>query len=354
MPSPRPGGPDREDPLVAIERGQLDPIYCLHGTERFLVDRCLVAIRTAILGTASASASFNADFFDLKETSALAVLAAARTLPLFATGPSKRRLVVAKGVAEVKAEQLEPLIPYIADPNPSTCLVLVGDKVDTRFKVFTTLRKAGYLHEFAALRDRELGAWITREARARKAALDADAASALAEIAGPDLGRLSQALEQLSLYVGEGQRIRLDDVETLISETRQRGVFELTKAIGDGDVVRSLRLLANMLRNREPALRIQFMLVRQLRQIWRAKELAASGAPRAEIAGAVGIAPFFLDDVLIPARRMSQAALARSFERLYRADKTLKSSRVDPDLILSKLVQELAEDADGRRATSSG
>ena len=68
----------------------------------------------------------------------------------------------------------------------------------------------------------------------------------------------------------------------------------------------------------------------------------------------MGIAPFFLDDVLVPARRMSHAALARSFDRLYRADRTLKSSRVDPDLILSKLVQELAEDADGRRATSSG
>jgi DNA polymerase-3 subunit delta len=349
MPSSRSGGPDREDPLVAIERGELDPIYCLHGTERFLVDRCLGAIRTAILGSATASASFNADFFDLKETNALAVLAAARTLPLFATGPLKLRLVVAKGVDQVKAEVLEPLIPYIADPNPSSCLVLVGDKIDTRFKVFTALRKAGYLHEFAALRDRELAAWIVREARTRKTALDADAASALAEIAGPDLGRLSQALEQLSLYVGAGQRITLDDVETLIAETRQRNVFELTKAIGDGDVVRALRLLANMLRNREPALRIQVMLVRQMRQIWRAKELAATGASRPEIAGAVGISPYFLDDVLGPARRMSQAALARSFERLYRADKTLKSSRVDPDLILSKLVQELAEDAAGRR-----
>lgn len=348
MPSFR-SGADREDPTIAIERGELDPIYCLHGAERFLVDRCLTSIRKAILGTASAAASFNADFFELKESNINAVLAAARTLPLFATGPLKRRLVVAKGVDEVKAEQLEPLIAYVADPNPASCLVLIGDKIDTRFKVFTSLRKAGYLHDFPSLRDRELGAWITREAKVRKVALDADAASALAEIAGPDLGRLSQALEQLTLYVGDGQRIRLDDVETLIAETRQRGVFELTKAIGDGDVVRSLRLLANMLRNREPALRIQFMLLRQMRQIWRAKELAAAGAPRNEIASAVGIAPFFLDDVLMPARRMSTAALERSFERLYRADKTLKSSRVDPDLILSKLVQELALDAAGRK-----
>ncbi|SRR5258708_7215499 len=343
------GGAEREDPTLAIERGQLDPIYCLHGAERYLVDRCVAAIRKAVLGSDATGPSFNADSFDIKDGNLGAVVAAARTLPLFGGGPGKRRLVLAKGIDDVKADALEPLQAYVADPNPATCLVLVGDKIDTRFKVFSAIRKAGFLHDFPALRDRELAAWLTREARARKLTLEPDAATALAEIAGPDLGRLSQALEQLSLYAGPGAPIRLDDVEDLIAETRQRGVFELTRAIGEGDVVRALRLLTNMLRNREPALRIQYMLLRQLRQIWRAKELAAAGAPRAEIAGAVGIAPFFLDDVLNPARRMSTAALARSYERLYQADKTLKSSRIDPDLILSKLVQQLAEDASAKR-----
>jgi hypothetical protein len=46
---------------------------------------------------------------------------------------------------------------------------------------------------------------------------------------------------------------------------------------------------------------------------------------------------------------MSHATLERSFGRLYRADRVLKSSRIDPDLILSKLVQQLAEDAGARR-----
>jgi DNA polymerase-3 subunit delta len=341
--SPAPG-PDR-DLTGAIASGQIDPIYCLHGAERYLVDRCLAAIRQAVLGSAGGGASFNHDVFDLKETPMGRVVSTARTMPMMA----RRRLVIGKGVDDVKAPDLEPLLPYVEDPNPTTCLVLIGEKVDTRFKVFATLRKAGFLHEFPPLRDRELSGWLTREARQRQIGLDNDAATALAEMAGPDLGRLSQALEQLTLYVGDAKRIRLADVEELVAETRQRGVFELTKAIGEGNVERALRLLANMQRNREPALRIQFMLVRQLRQIWRAKELAAAGVPRPEIASRVGIAPFFLDDVLVPARRMSHATLERSFGRLYRADRVLKSSRIDPDLILSKLVQQLAEDAGARR-----
>jgi len=335
---------ERDDDIAgAVARGEIAPVYCLSG-ERYLVDAAHAAIRAAVLGQAGAAAGFNHDTFELKESGLEACLGTARTLPMMA----KRRLVVGKGIDQVKADLLEPLVAYVADPNPSTCLVLIADKVDVRFKAFVALRKAGFLHVFQPLRDNALAGWLRTEARARKIEIAGDAAGALAELAGPELGRLSQALDQLALYAGVGRPITVDDVEELIAETRQRNVFELTKAIGAGDVPRALGLLANMLRNREPALRIQFMLARQMRQIWRAKELVAAGAARGEIAGAIGMSPYFLDDVLVPAKRMSRATLARAFERLYRSDVALKSSRVDEELLISRLVQSLAEDAGTR------
>jgi DNA polymerase III subunit delta len=340
--------PDTESIKDALDRGQIAPVYCLSG-ERYLADAAQNAIRTAVLKEAGAAAAFNHDVYDLSEKSIGVVIATARTLPMMA----KRRLVVAKNLDAVKAADLDPLAEYLGDPSPSTCLVFTAEKIDVRFKAFQSLKKRGYLHVFAPLKDHALAGWLRAQARARKIALAPDAAALLATLAGPDLGRLAQALEQLALYAGEGRTIAVADVEDLIAETREHGVFELTKAIGAGDVVRSLSLLANMLRNREPPLRIQFMLARQLRQIWRAKDLLAANAGRNEIAGAVGINPYFLDDILVPARRMSRAALERAFERLYQADLGLKTSRLDPELSLSRLVQALAEDAGGRNAGPS-
>lgn len=334
--------PERQDLLAQIARGVLAPIYCLHGSERFLVERALDAIRAAVLGGEGAGIGSDYDAFDLREVPMARVLAAARTLPMW----SKRRLVVGSGIDQVKAEQLEPLVAYVADPNPRGCLVLVGDKVDGRLRAFLALRKAGFLHELARLKDRDLPPWIVAEAKRRRLVIDASAAQALAEAAGPDLGRLVQALEQVALYANGA--IRREHVEELIPESRERSVFELTRAIGAGDEALALRLVTAMLRNREPALKIHFMLLRQLRQIWRAKELLAARAPRPEIAVAIGIAPFFLDDVLVPAARMSTAALRRSFLHLYQADRTLKSSRIDPDLQLTRLVRRLAGEAAGR------
>jgi DNA polymerase III delta subunit len=89
------------------------------------------------------------------------------------------------------------------------------------------------------------------------------------------------------------------------------------------------------------------MLARHLRQVWRAKELAASGAARGEIASAVGINPYFLDDILVPAKRMTRASLAGAFDRLFQADVDLKSSKMDPDVALARLVQTLAAHSAG-------
>jgi DNA polymerase III subunit delta len=338
------GNAARPDPVAALEGGQVDSVYCLYGAERYLIDRCLREIRRAVgEKIPPAFAAFNTDLFELGESAMSAVVNTARTLPMM----SPMRLVIARGVDAVKAEALGPLVGYLADPNPSACLVLIGEKVDTRFKAFQALKKAGFLHEFAPLRDREVPAWIQGEARRRKITIRPDAAATLAEAAGPDLGTLAQALDQLDLFVGERQTITTDDVETLIAPTRQRSVFELTKAIAEGEVARALCILANMFRNREPALRVQFMLARQLRQIWKAKSLLATGLPRDQIAAAVGIPPFFVDDVIGPARRMSEDTLSRGLDRLFEADRALKSSRIDGEILLSRLVQQIAQGAKG-------
>jgi DNA polymerase III subunit delta len=335
---------ETSDILGEIAQGKLAPVYCLHGSEHFLIDRCLTALRKVVTGSENPAANgLDYETFNLKETDLGEVIDAVRTLPMF----SKRRLVVALDIDKLKADELAPLSKYVADPNPKGCLVLVGEKVDGRLRAFMAMRKAGYLHEFARLKDRDIIPWLTGEAKRRGYAIDSGAVQALVQAAGPDLGRIVQALEQVAIFANGA--VKREHVEEVIPETREHGVFELTRAIGMGEVETALRLLANMLKNREPALKIQFMLMRQLRQIWRAKELIAASVPRAEIASAVGVAPFFLDDILVPANRMSVAALQRSFMNLYRADRSLKSSRIDPEVQMMRLVRQLAEDAAPRR-----
>jgi DNA polymerase-3 subunit delta len=339
MPSAR----EPPDLVAAIEAGDVDPVYLLHGEESHLVGRVVAALRAAVLGGKAAAPGLNHDVFEAREGGLGPAVAAARTLPMFA----KRRLVVVNGVGGLTAEALEPLARYVADPNPRTCLVLVAEKVDGRLRAVQALKKAGFVHEFPRLRGSDVPAWLAREARSRGIALAPGVAEALAEAAGPELGRLALALEQVALYAGGGAKVTREHVEELIPESRERGIFELTRAIGQGDRERALRMVSNMLRNRTPPLVIEFMLARQVRQIWRAKELAARGASPDDIAAQIGVPPFAVKELLAPARRASAPALLRALERLYEADRRLKSSRVDADVLVTRLVRGLVEDLAG-------
>ena len=125
----------------------------------------------------------------------------------------------------------------MADPNPSTCLVLVaGGKVDSRLRAFAALRKArSAARAPAPLKDWQLPDWVLGEARRRKLSMYPEAARVLADAAGPDLGRIALALEQVALYAGADAKLTAEHVEAVVPESRERSVFELTKAIGAGD-----------------------------------------------------------------------------------------------------------------------
>jgi len=331
------------DPIAQIEAGKIAPVYYICG-ERFEVDRVTLALREAVLRGQEASA-FN---FDALEASCGPdeILAAARTVPML--GP--RRLVQVRDAHLLNAEQLGRLLPYVKDPAPFTCLLLIGDKVDLRLKFFTELKKQGVVQRYEPLKERQASGWVTGEARRQRIKLRPGAAERLADAVGTDMAQLSSALERLSLYKGAEQAIGPDDVDELLAQTRQHSIFELTNAVGRGLRREAMLVLRRMLQDREPGVRIVTMLARHLRQIWSAKELSARGVDQQAIAAEIGVHPFFVRDIVTQAERFGDAMLGRTHRALFEADRKLKSSRLTDGAVLEQLVMTLCPEGQALRA----
>jgi DNA polymerase-3 subunit delta len=333
MPAPAPP----RDLATELRRGELAPVYWLHGKERYLLMRALEALRAAAVEPATRA--FNEQVVDARAAGAAVIVAAARTLPMMA----RRRLVIVRGIDDLRAEGQEQLVSYVAEPSPETVLVLVSDRdrVDLRGKLAQAVKRRGGLIGFEPLRDRELPGFVQAEVRARAAAIERPAAQLLCDLVGADLGALAQAVEKLTLYVG-ARPISEDDVAACIAHTRAGSVFELVDAVGRGDRERALRLWRKMAEDREEPLRVLGMLARHFRQLWQTRELTRERAGKSEIASAIGLNPYFVEGMVEQARRFSPAALARAFEALYQADRGLKSTRMPDELLLERLVARLA------------
>lgn len=310
-------------------------LYYIHGKERFLCDRAVDQLKARVLDPRTRD--FNCDQFHGKEARAQAIVQAARTLPMMA----KRRLVLVREADEMKADEFAALIPYVQKPCAETCLVLIGEKADQRLKFFVAFKKHGEMVKFDPLYERQLPGFVRGEGDRRGVRFAEGACELLADEIGSELGQLADAVERLAVYVGERKTVTASDIEEVVATTRQRNVFELCNAVGEGSRERAITVLASMIGARESGVRIVAMLTRHVRQLWIASGLLQARPSKLELAQALGVPPFFVDGIAAQAKRFNRAAFRRMHEACYLADKALKSSRLSDDRILERLILAL-------------
>ncbi|MBA2538140.1 MAG: DNA polymerase III subunit delta [Deltaproteobacteria bacterium] len=302
--------------LDAIDSGDLDPIYVLSSEHPILVERVVHAIREA--SVPPAARGFNYDVVEGKPT-AQRIIALAQTLPMMA----KMRMVYVRDLAGMPADEAEPMLAYLAKPNPSTVIVAVTSKLDKRLKLYAGLAKKKFLHVLEAPRAHALAGWVKAEAKDRKVQIEPTAITRLIEAVGGDLSRLALAVDQLGLFAGN-RPVTSDDVDDLIADTRERSVFELTDAIGAADRPRALAAVASLCDQRESAVGVVVMLARHMRQMSLVHVLRGANSPRNEWASKLGVPPFIVDKIAGQARAYSPAALSTATQKLAMADRALK------------------------------
>ncbi|HRC55782.1 MAG TPA: DNA polymerase III subunit delta, partial [Kofleriaceae bacterium] len=308
------------DDLVASARaGRLDPVYVLSSDHPVLIERAVAAIRDAAVPPAARG--FNYDVVEGK-ASGQRIAALAQTLPMMA----QRRMIFVRELGSMNADDAEPLLSYLASPNPSTVLVAVSSKVDKRQKLYAAVAKKGWLHTLAA--PRQLAPWVQHEAAAAKVSIAPAAVTRLLDVVGADLSRLTLAVAQLGLYAGD-RAVTADDVDDLIADTRERTVFELTDAIGAGDLEDALAAVAKLCDQRESAVGVVVMLARHLRQVAAVHSALAAGVPRGQWGERLGVPPFLVDKLAQHARFLAPAVVHRATANLAAADRALKG---DPTL----------------------
>lgn len=323
-----------EELIASAQGGKYGPAHVIVGTERFFAERAVGALRRAVVGEGD---GFNEEVFHGKGGSAGPVIEAARTLPMMAAA----RFVLLRGADQLPAAEQDALATYLGDPSPSSCLVVTADKLDGRGKLSKAAKKARVLSEAKPLKAAGLRSFLNSEARRRRLKLASDAGAALADAIGTDLSAIDDALERLSLYVGDGDIIDLAAVEACVSRVRVESIWSLVDAVAIRDRATALRAASSLLADREPPLRILAMVARQLRMVARMQDGLGAGLPPQEAVKAAGAPPFKARELASAAQRFGPGRLARAFRILAATDLALKGDKRPPGTILEGAILEL-------------
>lgn len=297
------------------------PVVLIFGEESFLIDRELAQIE-AHCGL-SGPEDMNRQLFDASDTDPSAVISASRTMPFMA----EKRLHIVKNAELWKADQWDQLLAYAENPNPSTSLVLIAEAVDKRRVWFKGLKKSARIVECSHPADAGLPRWISQMASEAGLHLGARVSQSLILRVGPDLQLLWREILKLQAYAGADGRVSVEDVETLVGESRGASVFTFCDGLGERNLKKAMESLIKLLDLGEAPLKLLFMITRHFRILWKAWELndTSERVNPGQAAKVLGCPPFAAKRALEQARRWKEAELQGALALFMEADLQLKS-----------------------------
>lgn len=252
-------------------------------------------------------------------------------------------------------------------------LILTAEAVDRRKKIFKTIASAGRILTFTKIKGEARQQQAVREMAGellgrRGKRLSSGAWSTLGQKTGFDLRESLGAIEKLITYAGENKQIEAADVEAVIGRTKEESIFDLTAALAGRNLTVALRTLQDLLDQGEPPLKVFSMIAREIRLLFQAKLLIASGRlasfqpgmdygrfqkaiypvlnklsgdGRMEGIALVSQKPYASYQVLTHAGRFTRTELAGYLELLVRTDLALKTTGHDPRLLLERVLIQI-------------
>ncbi len=314
-------------------------VHLITGDDESLVLSAIADLVKKLVG--AGDRTMMVDDFDSDDYEISAVIDAVQTPPFL----TDTRVVVVRGVGRFNTDDVVPLVAYLADPLPSTDLVLVGGGGRMAKSLTDGVKKSGgtVIDTVPPSRARERAGWFDEQIKASGLKLDGQATQVLADWLGEDAGRLQGILETLHATYGSGHTLRSVDVAPFMGDAGGVPPWDLTDAVDRGDTTRSLQLLHRMMRagERHP---LQVMSILHGHY---SKLLALDGADardEASAAAAMGIKPGFpARKALDQYRKLGGSGTTRAIALLAQADLDLRGAKEWPEeLVMEVLVARLS------------
>jgi len=330
------------------------PIHLVKGDDPVLIGDAVGDLVGALVGDGDRSLMVEehdaASYEDDRGDYAISPLVDAAQTPPFLT---ERRVVVGRhGAVFSTGDSVAPLVAYLADPLPTTALVVVWEKgprsgsrtAAVPKKLSDAVKAAGgVVHDTKPGTGKQRTAWLDGQLRDAPVRLDPSARSLLAEHLGEDVGRLRGLLGMLASSFGAGTELRASDIEPYLGDAGDVAPWDLTDAIDRGDAKTALEVLARMLGAGRHPLQITASLHGHYGRMLRLDGSGAgSEAQAAEVLGIKG-STFPARKALDQTRALGPARIHEFVLLLADADLDLRGAKAwPPELVAEVLVARLA------------
>ncbi|MBU7540802.1 DNA polymerase III subunit delta [Levilactobacillus brevis] len=255
--------------------------------------------------------------------------------PQFLTGETKKQKV---------EHDIDSLQKYLESPMPSTVLVFFApyDKLDARKKVTKQLKKVATMVEINQFSERDVRQFVTDQLKQDGYTMEPAALNDLIQRTDADLTLIMSELPKLELYTLPEKTITQAAVSGLVTQTLTQNVFDLVNRVLAKNTAGAVTLYRELLQAKEEPLKINAILQGQFRLLIQTKVLAKQGYSQGKLASILKVHPYRIKLALQTHRRFQLTDLNRTYLGLFRVEKQMKSTTMDPELLFSLFMTQFA------------
>ncbi|MBF0431935.1 MAG: DNA polymerase III subunit delta [Fibrobacteria bacterium] len=181
---------------------------------------------------------------------------------------SEKKAIILKSFDKVPVSSQNQLADLLKNPNDSSGIFIVTEKLDGRSQLYKTIKKTGQIIDYKLPWSNKIPPWLSNYASTKyKRSLSSRAAFLLWEYIGDDLKELEQELEKLDLYLPDKAPITEEDIIKLIVPHRNNNIFEFKKRMGLRHKGEALKILRSMLDQGDPPFLLTIQLFNHFLQL---------------------------------------------------------------------------------------
>lgn len=330
--------------LKDLKAKKFAPIYFLEGDEPYFIDLITDYIEKHAI--AEHEKGFNQLIMYGKDSPLNVILSNARKFPMMAD----RQVVIVKEAQSIpdlgKEDAQKLFLSYINNPLPSTILVFAHKhkKLDGRGSLKKELDKKTVFVNSEKVKDWKLTEWVEGYFRDLGHQIDIKAAQLLADSIGNNLDVIANEVGKMLINFSEPTKFTSEHISKYIGINKDYNNFELSKAIGYKDAIKSNQIIHYFIQNPKahPVIPIFSLLYNYFSKI--ALIHRAGSMHENQLAGLLGVPPFGVKEYVAAAKNYKLGKVIEVFAYIKEADlrfKGVDSGSMDEGEILRELVYKI-------------
>lgn len=334
--------------ITNIKNNDIKNLYLFYGSETFLINDAVARMEKKVVNPGFKNLNYmkvdgSVAAYDL-------IVNACETLPFM----DEKRMVIINNCTFFKSRKsrdgsdkddgrFEELCGYFSQMPDTTVLVLIaGEEIDQRTKIFNSIRKFGVVVEFSPLKGQELVKWITGQFDKRNKKIARTEALYMADRVSGGLDDIVNEIDKICSYTGKKEGIEKSDIDAVVSKSLEANIFQLVDSISMKNPGRALLTLNDLLLDLEPVPKILAMIVRQYRLLLNAKLLSGKGYTSSEISHKLGVSPFVASNMLKISGNYTEEQIEVRFKRCLDIDAAIKTGKMNERIAIESLIVEFA------------